>query len=153
MNLSAVIEILQIGIVGLAFLLAFMAFKLLREQGGRKEPNANILHATSKYMTFSLLLALISVSGQGLNTYLKSQPSYAEGKVSDEVLVLINDLNRRIDGIRLRAEHSNIGEFGCGGTSKVEKDTLTVMYGSRDGTSCGVSNQNFYKQLSLSIPD
>jgi hypothetical protein len=62
-------------------------------------------------------------------------------------------LEHRISGIRLRAVDAGTDTFGCGGEGKAEAGTLKVMHGSRDGTSCSVTNVNYYKELILDIPD
>ena len=75
MDLTVIVQILQIGIVGLAFLLAYMAFRVLKSESDKPTPSKEVLSATSKYMTFALLLSLIAVGGQGLTAYLKQSES------------------------------------------------------------------------------
>lgn len=61
--------------------------------------------------------------------------------------------HKRINGISLTsASISQSPGFGCSQTQKAPGNDLTVMYGSKDGTGCGVMNANFYKTLKLNVP-
>ena len=65
----------------------------------------------------------------------------------------IASANQRIDGIRLKVVSTSVSaEQGCPFTQTADPKNLIVMYGSRDGTSCKVTNQNYYKELGLEIP-
>ena len=67
---------------------------------------------------------------------------------------LVDSAHRRISGLSLRVVKTSISDgFGCGSEWKSDSNNLLVMYGSRDGTGCGVENLNYYKQLGLSIPE
>ena len=60
--------------------------------------------------------------------------------------------NGRLDGIRLTVGAETFNEYGCGGEHRNPPDSLNVMVGLRDGTGCGVPNRNYYRPLSLSVP-
>ena len=64
-------------------------------------------------------------------------------------------INQRISGIKLVEGKLDQVNFACGGTSKAPSfsNSVSVMYGSRDGTSCGVQNINFYKELKVHVPN
>lgn len=54
-----IVSILQIGTVGLGFLLAYFAFRLLRKEQEKAEPRVKNLRATYTFMLFSLLLVIL----------------------------------------------------------------------------------------------
>ena len=67
-----------------------------------------------------------------------------------ERLDLIDD---RIDGISLVAIDRGVSpEYGCGGEQFTTANSLVVMHGLQDGTSCGVANVNYLKEFQLQIP-
>lgn len=156
MNFSIVLQILQVGSIGLAFLLAFMAYRLLQRESEKKAPSGEIINATTKYMTFAILLSLVAVLGQAANTYVGSRAGVAGSTGVEDtggLREMIEATNARIDGITLEAVDAGTSAgYGCGGSDYAETDTLTVMYGLRDGTSCGVQNINYYKKLQLNVP-
>lgn len=141
-----VLQILQVGFVGLAFLLAYMAYRLLHAQADRDKPNQSILDATSRYMLFALGMALLAVAAQLAQSLLPvNVPSDIDGRLTR--------LAARVDNIRLVARDAGRSpNYGCGGTQKSESDSLKVMYGLTDGTSCSVPNVNHYKKLSIDVP-
>jgi hypothetical protein len=141
-----VLQILQVGFVGLAFLLAYMAYRLLHAQADRKEPNQAILDATSRYMLFALGMALLAVAAQLAQSLLPvNVPSDIDGRLTR--------LTARVDNIRLVAREARPSPtYGCGGTQRAEPNSLQVMSGLTDGTSCGVLNVNYYKELSIDVP-
>lgn len=54
-----VIELLQVGLSGFAFLLAFLSFKLLHKEQGIANPREQILKAINRYILLSIALAII----------------------------------------------------------------------------------------------
>jgi hypothetical protein len=61
-------------------------------------------------------------------------------------------VNGRISGIALtESPMSILPEFACGQQS-IATQPLTYAMGSRDGTSCGITNRVYVKTLGLSIP-
>jgi hypothetical protein len=49
-----VVDILRIGVIGLGFLLALLAYKLLSNKGNKQEPRQSIINATYVFMVFSI---------------------------------------------------------------------------------------------------
>ena len=83
-----------------------------------------------------------------------SESEYSElVKKNSELEQGLEKLNLRVSGISLTAVHQESREFACGGGAKADSDSLIVMYGSRDGTGCRVTNLNHFKKLQLSVPE
>ena len=55
-------EFLKYGAIGLSFILAFLAFKLLSKEQEKKNPNKTILFSIYSFMIFSLLLSFSGFS-------------------------------------------------------------------------------------------
>lgn len=70
-----------------------------------------------------------------------------------ELVQQANSAHARLDGIRLTAVRKEPKSFSCGGSGVADENSLTVMYGSKDGTSCKVQNENYFKEFSLRIPN
>jgi hypothetical protein len=60
--------------------------------------------------------------------------------------------HHRLDNTKLAKVAELKEEYACGSGHNVPKDSLFVMTGLIDGTSCNVRNVNFYSQLALQIP-
>jgi hypothetical protein len=59
--------------------------------------------------------------------------------------------HQRLNQARLSGDEARVGAaYGCGGRDV--QDTPYVMVGLRDGSGCGVQNQNYYRKLTLAIP-
>jgi hypothetical protein len=102
-------------------------------------------------MGFSLVLALFAVAVQGLEVYKSERDVKAAGNgaLADRVA----RLETRVNGIRLSAkDYGTSPTYGCGNAQRAEPTSLVVMYGIRDGTSCGVPNVNYYKEITLEVP-
>ena len=65
-----IIRILSIGTIGLGFLLAFLAFTLLRKEQSIDSPRPQMLGSISRYMIFSFALCMIGLSSEWFHTYL-----------------------------------------------------------------------------------
>ncbi len=83
---------------------------------------------------------------------------YVDSTKNEIVFVKILDnkisrINTRISGISLTASSAPTKSFGCSESGSYTADDLIVMYGSRDGTGCKVINENYFKTLSLNIPN
>jgi hypothetical protein len=59
-----VLEILKLGAIGLGFLLAAMAFILIRREQKRQKPNEGVMRITRIFMTFSLLIMILGIASQ-----------------------------------------------------------------------------------------
>lgn len=64
-------EILKYGATGLSALLFFFAFLLLRQQSKRKKPEISILQTIKIYMYVSVGLAIISLTSNAIDVYVK----------------------------------------------------------------------------------
>jgi hypothetical protein len=60
------VSILQFGAIGLGFLLAFLAYKLLANEQSRDTPRSNIITAIYVFMVFSFLLVILGGSFKAL---------------------------------------------------------------------------------------
>ena len=69
-----VLEILKLGFIGLAFLLAFLAYKLLATEQRREISRPAHLEAISKFMTFSLALGVLSIMSPFIPKLLENKP-------------------------------------------------------------------------------
>ncbi|MES9971575.1 MAG: hypothetical protein ABW092_16200 [Candidatus Thiodiazotropha sp.] len=66
MNMD-VLRILQIGVIGLGFLLAVLAYFLLAKEQKQKTPRTDILKSIYVFMSFSLLLCLLGIASQAVD--------------------------------------------------------------------------------------
>jgi hypothetical protein len=62
-------RILSLGTIGLGFLLAFLAFRLLSKEQSMDRPREGILRATNRFMIFSLALCVIGLSSELYRAY------------------------------------------------------------------------------------
>ncbi len=97
-NLELVVSILQVGFVGFAFLLAFLAYRLLRNESDKEKPKAAILAATSRYMTFAVVLCFLAVAAQFGQTYLERK-DHSPTPVPYELTIEIQSLRERVSAI------------------------------------------------------
>jgi len=75
MTLFSVIEILQFGFPGLAFLLALFSYKLLAAEQKKEHPRNDQLQAINTYMKFSLILGVLTVSTPIIGHLLEDKPN------------------------------------------------------------------------------
>lgn len=67
MDLSKVADILQIGFSGFAFLMTWLSYKLLKGEVERKgSGRKNILDAISKYIRYTLAMAVLVIAARGI---------------------------------------------------------------------------------------
>jgi hypothetical protein len=83
-----VLEILRLGFVGIAFLLAGLSYLLLRKEQDRSDQRTSMFKSIYVFMAFSLILASASF-------YIQIQPKGA----APEVLVAYKTTLSRIDGL------------------------------------------------------
>lgn len=100
-------------------------------------------------VTTAILAFFSSLSGGWIVKFLGGVPLDEYQKLEQRV----TNAHSRIDGIKLIAIKKDTKEFGCGADAVAEDSSLTVMYGSQDGTSCGVINKNYFKELQLNVPN
>lgn len=74
MDLNVIAKILQAGLAGLAFLLAYLAHNIIAREQKKPKPDSKILSSSSKFMWFSLCLGVLTGVAQlgeiGLKTWL-----------------------------------------------------------------------------------
>jgi len=63
-SLSGAVEVLKLGVIGLGFVLAFMAFTLLLREQRKAEPHDRVLKAVYVFMAFSLMLSGLGLYAQ-----------------------------------------------------------------------------------------
>lgn len=108
-------------------------------------------------VSVGLLSAAISVFVAGITAY-----RFLESMIEERLKPVIEKLetaaeaatraNGRLDGIRMVFGSEFKGdEYGCGQNDKAKADNQ-VMIGLRDGTGCGVTNENSYRSISLEVP-
>ncbi len=69
-------NILSYGVIGLGFLLAFLAYRLLGREQQNAEPRRSILVAIHVFMIFSVVLCIIGFGSE----YLRSRPTAETAK-------------------------------------------------------------------------
>lgn len=65
-NLDIVVQILKIGVIGLGFLLAFMAYKLIAKEQERPTIRRSFIWVTSIFMGFSLIISFVGIGSEYL---------------------------------------------------------------------------------------
>jgi hypothetical protein len=156
----SVIEILQISFAGIAFLLALLAYRLLRRQMDAPKADPKLLRSTTVYMVFAFGMAALAISAQLIDK-IQNKPLPEElerrfqtaearlGKAESEAA----HAHDRLSGIRISAKATTPSPtYGCGSTQKTDAENGKVMYGLTDGTSCKIRNVNYYKELSVTVP-
>lgn len=118
---SNVVEILQIIGAGIAFMLAFLAYRLLAQQGNRDNVDQRVLDHIRSFMIFAFSLGVLAIGAQVLNSYIE--------KVS---------LPERVNHSAFLSQKIELGN---------EQETLVIQGGSREAGSCpegfvitGISN-------------
>ena len=81
---DALVQILSVGVVGLGFLLAALAFRLLRNEQKKKAPNAAVIRAIYVFMGFAVVLVVL---GGYFNTAGENGPS-TETPTNDDLIAL-----------------------------------------------------------------
>jgi hypothetical protein len=56
---SIVVDVLQLGLTGLVFLLMYFGFRLLSQERGKRSPNAEVLKRGSLFVWQSILVAIL----------------------------------------------------------------------------------------------
>jgi hypothetical protein len=73
LNSAAILDILRLGLIGLAFILAFLAFRLLKLEQQKPTPRGSILVAVYVFMLFSLALCGFTVTKELKELTLKHE--------------------------------------------------------------------------------
>ena len=69
-----VLKILQIGVIGLGFLLAVLAYHLLTKEQKQDTPRSDILKSIYVFMSFSVVLCVIGIVSQVIDMNKESHP-------------------------------------------------------------------------------
>jgi len=136
-----VVEILQIGVIGLGFLLAFLAYHLLTKEQRQDNPRPIIIRSIHVFMTFSVVLCLIGVLSQQIQGLFKAgdltAPSPQEGNSNHQELLdelAIANLNVEELGSELqRLENKNIELVEENKSiKKLQKEKMTLTNSLKD---------------------
>jgi hypothetical protein len=76
------LKALSYGVIGLGFLLAFLAYRLLTREQSRKAADPNVLRATYVFMFFSLALTCLGLVSEFLR-YRSSEEGTNAGAIQD----------------------------------------------------------------------
>lgn len=85
-------SILSYGVVGLGFLLAFLAYTLLGREQQKEQPNRSILVAIHVFMIFSATLCVLGLGSE----YLRERPSGPDKVESERLLARITELEAKL---------------------------------------------------------
>lgn len=77
-----VVDILQIGVIGLGFLLAVLAYHLLTKEQKQDAPRSDILKSIYVFMSFSVVLCVIGIVSQSIEKTWESNASEKETIIS-----------------------------------------------------------------------
>ena len=113
MQLDYVVQILQAGLAGLAFLLAFLSFKIISKEQSKEIPRSEILQSARNYFVMCIILAVI-VGGFQVTQYLlesKDELRLSECRDSFEILSSREDRATSIEDMS-RAIQEHIGVCG-----------------------------------------
>lgn len=96
-----VVKILQIGIIGLGFLLALLAFWLLRNEQHKKESSERMLTAIRTFMFFSLVLCMIGIVPDVLKEFRSGdQKDQDIAEISERLATVTQQFGRTCEHIR-----------------------------------------------------
>ena len=126
------IKALQLGVIGLGFLLAVLAYNLLRKEQHKANPSPPMLRAILIFEAFSLLLCILGLAAQVLKprpdcsryvTELQGIQSDINSMATTEQDAL-NDMKKRRDAYR-EEEHKNFSLYqGVSDLAKGHADDL-----------------------------
>ncbi|MCP4264062.1 MAG: hypothetical protein GY777_00545 [Candidatus Brocadiaceae bacterium] len=86
MNNMPVVEILRIGVIGLGFLLAFLAYRLLVREQQRDRVRKSFIRATYVFMFFSVVLSIVGLGSEYLSENKKTtQKKYVKQAQAKDV--------------------------------------------------------------------
>ncbi len=94
-NKLDVVEILKFGAIGLGFLLAFLAFLIIRKEQERESPSKTVLNITKFFMVFSLIIVLLGILSEFSAPFqtLAIKLGSDELKISELTTKSVSDLN------------------------------------------------------------
>ncbi len=84
-----IIEILELGLPGLVFLLSVLSYRLLTKEQTKQNPSEEILRSIKQYMHVNIFLAVVTVMGSMI--YVPDTTAFAiHAKTSDSTLIAGN---------------------------------------------------------------
>ncbi len=110
-----VVSILQIGVVGLGFLLAFLAYKLLTQEQNRHPPRNRILLGIYVFMFFSVCLVILGGT-------FKAVPEWLEYLRSSDATLLKKLDKRNTEYDVLKEENKKLSKRACGNSECITSD-------------------------------
>lgn len=137
--------ILRIGVIGLGFLLAFLAFRLIDSERKRKVIRPPAMHAAYLFMLFSIILCAIGLASEFIGK--SSAPV-------DTALPLMSASEIQIGGVLDNDECLSVGEdvLGSGKLEGVHRANTSVVTGSLNGNKVGFfCSQNPSKNIWLIV--
>lgn len=78
-----VVEILKVGAIGLGFLLALMAYNIIKKEQEKDKPNTKVLSSARGFMVFSIVMMLLGIFAE----FIKAKP-YLKVKLGNNVMEL-----------------------------------------------------------------
>jgi hypothetical protein len=156
-SLGGAIAILRLGVIGLGFILALMAFVLLTREQKKSEPHTKIIHALYFFMAFSVVLCGVGLYAQigsaedkAALAHIQNEKSSLETKLSDYQTALdirneeigtlkekVGELDKELTRIKTSSINwdytANGNIFRC----KVNGRTLGTTQDCRKHDTCG----------------
>jgi hypothetical protein len=106
------------------------------------------LAVCSAVMLFALTMMIATTTA----VHAQAKPKAAPAASLQDLQARVADLERRLNNTQLVISAPTPGqEFSCGGSNQAS-DPNMFMVGLRDGTGCGVTNVNWYRNVKLVIP-
>jgi hypothetical protein len=154
--MGSAVEILKLGVIGLGFILALMAFMLLTREQKKSEPHIRIIHAIYTFMAFAVVLCGVGLYAQmgtatdkGIVIKLQDANANFEAKIleSDEKLIAkdmeittlknkLGDLTKEITRIKTGSVNWDYRPNGNKFTCRVNGRSVGVTLDCRNHGSC-----------------
>jgi TRAP-type C4-dicarboxylate transport system permease small subunit len=112
MKLDAVVPILQVGLSGFSFLLAYLTYRIIAREQLEKEPRAAILKSARYFFYLCILLALI-VGTFRVGERMLSDIDPEELARCRESMELLESRNKRAETLEQLRNAVNDHEKGC----------------------------------------
>lgn len=135
MPVDSVLPILQAGFSGLAFLLAYLSFLLLKAEQRQTNPRQQILRAIDKFAVFALLLGIFSLSSFSLDAWFRQKEFQANLAISTA------DANAKTTDAKLKESEALRGQIASlkSQVSLLERSTAKNVFAgvcSQDRWNC-----------------
>jgi hypothetical protein len=120
-----VVKILSYGVIGLGFLLAFLAYRLLAQEQRREQVRSEALRSIYLFMAFAVVLCLVGILGQVVPNHIASNsPAFPspQQEAEDQQLLAIGIQNYFQGGNDLLSDPSQVIGLAKGIVSRFGKD-------------------------------